>query len=54
MSKNEQYYKQYFKNEWECFIGVSKQEKRDEGRVLLFSFECIESPMKHEARVFKI
>ena len=33
MSKNEQYYKQYFKNE--CFIGVSKQEKSDEGRVLL-------------------
>ena len=36
-----------FQNECECFTGVSKHEA-------FIVFECLENPVKHEARVFEM
>ena len=46
------------KNECECFIGVSNNEKTDESTrpqtECFYCFRVFETPMKHEARVFEI
>ena len=40
--------KYYFQNESKCFNGISKHQETNE------STRCLDTPMKHEARVLEI
>ena len=43
--------KYYFQNESECFIGVSKHRETNESFIVS---RCLDTPIKHEARVLEI